>query len=539
MDKLKRILKLSIIPIGFLQIFLMQMDSIRADLNYNHNENNNTIFESVPTTVKTYENDTVMLPCTVNSPQFYTRWYRENDMIIDSRHQDVPPPERYHLWPNGTLQVTNVQTEDTGDFRCEVINQSGIYGEQEHAIEVQYAPTVITSPSGTVEFQIGTVFEIICEAKGYPNPIITWRRKGIDQPNQSDRLENRKRHLVEIESRDDSGPIECVAENGVGEPAVDGIYLNVLFPPEIKVLQSIVHTKINMRAHLECIVISAPPAKVQWYHHGVPVTTDMRIARNDVEIHRNRSQSHYYTETKHQLVVKKVRDSDLGMYECRAENKVGFKSSTIELTGRPMPCLFKTSPVQQPGTAHTLIWQTESLSPISEYKLKFRQVPSGNVTPQNRPPVMNWNELTIPAEFSEGSIHVTTYTLRGLQPASVYEVAVTARNRFGWSDNSKIIRFATGGEVELNYSTETHYTSYDDFEDNFLNDHSVSSVQQYSAASPSSPQSPSSSPSLSSSSSSSSSQVTYARATVSANNYIKFSFSQYLKLLLLMIFYLI
>lgn len=31
-------------------------------------------------------------------------------------------------------------------------------------------------------------------------------------------------------------------------------------------------------------------------------------------------------------------------------------------------------------------------------------------------------------------------------PASVYEVVVVARNRFGWSDNSRTIRFATSGE---------------------------------------------------------------------------------------------
>lgn len=31
-------------------------------------------------------------------------------------------------------------------------------------------------------------------------------------------------------------------------------------------------------------------------------------------------------------------------------------------------------------------------------------------------------------------------------PASVYEVAVVSRNRFGWSDSSKVIRFATSGE---------------------------------------------------------------------------------------------
>lgn len=31
-------------------------------------------------------------------------------------------------------------------------------------------------------------------------------------------------------------------------------------------------------------------------------------------------------------------------------------------------------------------------------------------------------------------------------PASVYEVAVVSRNRYGSSDSSRIIRFATSGE---------------------------------------------------------------------------------------------
>lgn len=37
-------------------------------------------------------------------------------------------------------------------------------------------------------------------------------------------------------------------------------------------------------------------------------------------------------------------------------------------------------------------------------------------------------------------------------PASVYEVNAISRNRFGWSDNSHTIRFATSGESKLNVS---------------------------------------------------------------------------------------
>lgn len=200
-------------------------------------------------------------------------------------------------------------------------------------------------------------------------------------------------------------------------------------------------------------MVSAPVANVHWFHHGVPVQHDTRIGRQDSDINYNSTTSlggvQYESRTKHTLVIRKVKDSDLGMYECRAENKLGFKGAVLELTGRPMSSTFKTSPLNSTPMTHNLIWQTESLSPIIEYILKFRQIPSGNVTPVNRHSSgggIAWMELIIPSETSEGPIHSMGYTLRGLQPASVYEVAVTSRNRYGWSDISRVIRFATGGE---------------------------------------------------------------------------------------------
>lgn len=148
------------------------------------------------------------------------------------------------------------------------------------------------------------------------------------------------------------------------------------------------------------------------------------------------------------MIIKNLRDTDLGQYECKAENKIGYTGALIELTGKPMPPVFKTSPITASSvTNYNLIWQTESLSPINEYKLKFRQVPSGNITPSNsRSMAFTWNELTIPVSDSDSSLHSIGYTLRGLLPGNIYEAAVLARNRYGWSDLSKIVRFATDSE---------------------------------------------------------------------------------------------
>ncbi|CAD7087963.1 unnamed protein product [Hermetia illucens] len=454
--------------IKFIFLAVYSLGVVWCQLDFGDDKVVNKNFKSAPTTIKTYENDTVLLPCNYNTPSRYVRWHRDDVLLVDSRHPEIPPPERVHLWTNGSLQVSRVKDADSGEYYCEVMAEGGRQAVQIHAIEVQYPPAVLASPNGVVELPVGSVFEILCEARGFPIPIITWRRNGIEEPNE--KMNNRRRLLVEVESRDMAGLIECIANNGVGQPAVDGVHLSVLFKPEVKAVTNVVHTKIGMRAHLECVVEAAPAATVHWFHHGVPVQPDIRIARHDSELQTNHSLAHYFTESKHILVIKKVKDHDLGMYECRAENRVGFKGEVIELTGRPMACVFKSSPIASTPTTHNLIWQTESLSPIIEYKLKFRQVPSGNVTPQNRFLNVGWNELTIPSEFSEGPMHTTSYSLKGLQPASVYEVAVTSRNRYGWSDNSKIVRFATGGEIQLeNYSTESDI-HYEDMEDNYITD---------------------------------------------------------------------
>lgn len=129
----------------------------------------------------------------------------------------------------------------------------------------------------------------------------------------------------------------------------------------------------------------------------------------------------------------------MGMYECRAENELGHKGVLINLNGTPKQSIFKSSPIRSMGRTFNLLWQTESYSPISEYRLKFRrEVP--------RRKIEDWREITIPAEFSDAPIHTSAYGLPGLEIGTVYEVAVMSRNRYGWGEISKIYRFATGGE---------------------------------------------------------------------------------------------
>uniref|UniRef100_A0A182N3M8 Ig-like domain-containing protein n=1 Tax=Anopheles dirus TaxID=7168 RepID=A0A182N3M8_9DIPT len=406
-------------------------------------------FLSVPTTVKRYENDTVLLPCYHHSPYRYVRWSRDDLLLLDSRYPDLQAPPRMRLWPNGSLEVTEVQTEDTGDYTCEIMTDGG-RASQRHAIEVQYQATAAVYPEDPIDIRVGQILEVFCQVGGVPQPYVRWT---MQNENATAPFENERKLSVLIEDRSYSGPVQCTATNGVGEPAAAAVDVIVNFVPEIEVSSPTVHTRIGETGLLECLVTGHPVASIHWFHHGLPVVFDRRIVKLDALVTKHQ----YYTVQRHQLAIRSLRDADLGQYECKAGNRVGIAGAQLELTGRPMVAGFKPAAEMSSPTTHNFIWQTESHSPLIEYKLKFRRVPSGNVTParhRSHPLLLAWNELIIPADGSYGPLHSIGYTLQGLQPTSVYEVVVLSRNRYGWSDPSNILRFATGGEVEIEPGSE-------------------------------------------------------------------------------------
>lgn len=57
-----------------------------------------------------------------------------------------------------------------------------------------------------------------------------------------------------------------------------------------------------------------------------------------------------------------------------------------------------------------------------------------------------WNQLTIPADRTTGQFHSKSFKLEALTPSTVFEVMVQARNQYGSSEDSKILRFSTPSE---------------------------------------------------------------------------------------------
>lgn len=58
-----------------------------------------------------------------------------------------------------------------------------------------------------------------------PTPLISWNH---DDVNLTDQYKNTPRYMLEVNNINMSGVVECVANNGVGEPASSSINLIVL-----------------------------------------------------------------------------------------------------------------------------------------------------------------------------------------------------------------------------------------------------------------------------------------------------------------------
>lgn len=157
----------------------------------------------------------------------------------------------------------------------------------------------------------------------------------------------------------------------------------------------------------------------------------------------------HFSKKRHTLKIRNVKESDFGEYDCKAENSQGMATGSIELIGKPLPPKFDPKSAKLSPKFLEISWETKSLSSILDYTFRFRQIPTGNEDfSGRRRDRFQWKPLVIPADKSHAVFHTKTYHLEALEASSVYEMTVTARNQFGSSENSKILRFSTPGKSE-------------------------------------------------------------------------------------------
>ncbi|KFM75995.1 Muscle M-line assembly protein unc-89, partial [Stegodyphus mimosarum] len=192
--------------------------------------------------------------------------------------------------------------------------------------------------------------------------------------------------------------------------------------PKIQVPNSWVHAKEGTNVNISCIIRGEPVPSVMW-----------KKADGQV-IHNN---EHYHLETLGHLYMLQIRDlkvQDFGRYECAASNSLGSASENVHIVGTPQVPVITSKPHGSRGTKYTISWTVDSITPVDEYSVMYREK-SGNA---------EWETKVVPATYeSENGIYTQMFQLADLKPGTLYEAVVRARNEFGWSKESEVFVFST------------------------------------------------------------------------------------------------
>ncbi|XP_037072287.1 interference hedgehog-like [Pollicipes pollicipes] len=255
-----------------------------------------------------------------------------------------------------------------------------------------------------------------------------WRQPSLQPRDNVQQHTGDHLDIAAVES-DHMGHYVCTVDNGVGSPVEKHIHLEVNYAPQIAVTNDVVHTAAGHEAQLECSIHGRPMPEVEWY----------RVKRTalDEDHYQRYQEGHLYG-----IRIAEVRDSDLGVYSCQAVNELGKLAATVLLTGKPKPAIIRSEPNGNQRETYALRWSMESFAPLLEYKILYKRVSDKGESA--------WQEVVSAypdrSDNSTMVVHKMTMMLPELQPASVYEVLVTARNKYGWSEQpDTTFRFSTLG----------------------------------------------------------------------------------------------
>ncbi|XP_077283152.1 limbic system-associated membrane protein-like [Arctopsyche grandis] len=372
--------------------------------------------------------DTLLLPCQVQNLGSLVLLWRRGAAVLTAASLMVTRDDRFRLVDGYNLQITQVGPQDAGDYVCQISDREN--RDQIHTVEILVPASVRTTPDSLrATARKGGAAALECRASGNPVPAVTWLRL-----NDSTRVGEGQQLVMDQVTRASAGKYRCIVDNGVGPALNKDFVLQVLFPPEITVERSWVHSGEGFQAELVCTVEADPPAEVSWYQDSFPISPNDRITMSSR--HQN-----------HSLLITNVQPEDFGNYSCAADNPLGRSKQHVEVSGRPGPASFHSPPLSRYPHAYNLTFELDSYPTLDELRLLYRQLMVNESFQQPG----RWHDVSLVGRLGvQGSLsHRVTHELRGLRAGAVYEVIVQAKNRYGWNEVSDIFQFHTRGIMDV------------------------------------------------------------------------------------------
>ncbi|NXJ85836.1 CDON protein, partial [Trogon melanurus] len=235
--------------------------------------------------------------------------------------------DKYLILPSGNLQILNVSLEDEGSYKC------AAYNPVTHELRVEPAGRqLVVTRSSSSGFRIlhplapqslaaprhgSLALECVLSAAASPGSV-RWLKDGRDALRKG-RWKLLRSHLVtdKLEASD-AGNYSCVVENEAGVEESVNYSLAVLEPPSISKGLQDQTAAAGATAHFWCDVRGSPAPTLAWFHNAAPLRLSPR---------------HFLSGNR--LRIRGVAGADSGLYQCVANNGLGFAQSTGRLRVQP------------------------------------------------------------------------------------------------------------------------------------------------------------------------------------------------------------
>ncbi|KAM9080460.1 cell adhesion molecule-related/down-regulated by oncogenes isoform 1-T3 [Megaptera novaeangliae] len=230
--------------------------------------------------------------------------------------------ENYLILPSGNLQILNVSLEDKGSYKCAAFNPVT------HELKVEpIGQKLLVSRPSSDDFHIlhPTLSQALavlsrspvtleCVVSGIPASHVRWLKDGEDAVPGS-KWRRLHSHLA-TDSIDpaDSGNYSCVVGNKSGDTKHVTYVVNVLEHASISKGLQDQTVSLGATVQFTCEVHGNPTPNRTWFHNARP-------------IHR----SPRHLTVGNGLKIRGVTMEDSGLYQCVADNGIGFTQSTGRL----------------------------------------------------------------------------------------------------------------------------------------------------------------------------------------------------------------
>ncbi|XP_016296715.1 brother of CDO-like [Sinocyclocheilus anshuiensis] len=411
------------------------------------------------------EGNTAVIECHLpeSQPKAQVRYSVKQEWLETSKGN-------YLIMPSGNLQIANATRDDEGPYKCAAYNpvtqevktststdRLRIRRSTSEAARIIYPPA-----SRSIMVNKGQRLVLECVASGIPTPHVTWAKDGLDLRNHNNTRFLLSNLLIDAVSKSDSGTYVCHADNGMGSASSARVLydVQVFEPPQVRVELQQQDVAWGDTVRFSCQVRGKPAPTVVWLHNAQPLSPSPR--------HRMSSQV---------LRVLNVGPQDDGMYQCMAENGVGSSQAATRLLTVPtVPSRSGKLPLIRPLSPDKVLREQPPLKPVatsavlpfdcSEIRVSLAEAPV--ILSQPRTGKADYYELTwkprhdggapvleyvvkyrkageSPGEWTTNTISGSQQklTLTKLQPTSLYEVEMAAKNCAGIGQPA-MMTFRTG-----------------------------------------------------------------------------------------------